>query len=92
MPSLSSPWTGLPDQRVQHRAPLVGERKVCRVIALHQIPDDQVLGGGMGHTGLHPTGLSQNSRTRSGTVSSGAMASVVGALAMEVSESVRLRT
>jgi hypothetical protein len=50
----SSPWTGLSDQRVQHRTPLIGERKVSRVIALHQIPDEQVLGGGMGHACLHP--------------------------------------
>jgi hypothetical protein len=40
--------------QTEHREPLIGERKVCRVIALHQIPDEQVLGGGMGHPGLHP--------------------------------------
>jgi hypothetical protein len=39
VPSLSSPWTRLPDQLIQHRTPLIGQRKLCRVIALHQIPD-----------------------------------------------------
>jgi hypothetical protein len=28
---------------------MIGERKVCRVIALYQSPDEQVLGGGVGH-------------------------------------------
>jgi hypothetical protein len=76
----SSLWTGLSDQRVQHRTPQIGERKVSRVIALYEIPDEQVLGGGMGHACLHP--IRVGSSTRSGTVSSAAIVSVVGGVAM----------
>jgi hypothetical protein len=27
------------------------------MVALYQIPDEQVLGGGMGHPGFHPIGV-----------------------------------
>lgn len=27
------------------------------MVALYQIPDEQVLGGGVGHAGLHPIGV-----------------------------------
>jgi hypothetical protein len=46
-----------PQQRGEYGATLIGEHEVRRrVIALYQIPDEHVLGGGVGYPGLHPIG------------------------------------
>ena len=35
--------SGAPKQGIQYRTPLIGKCQLCGVIALHQIPDEQVL-------------------------------------------------
>jgi hypothetical protein len=46
-----------PQQRGEYVATLIGEHEVRRrVIALDQIPHEQMLGGGVGHPSLHSTG------------------------------------
>jgi hypothetical protein len=54
------------------------------VIALHQIPDDKMSGGGMGQPAFTQlvSEARQKSSTRSGTLSSAAIVSLVGGLAM----------